>query len=185
MDINDVNQQMQIAIQVLQDDIATIRVGRATPSLIEDIVVPAYGGTQQLKVMELASIHVADTQSLTVKPWDKTVIGEIAKAVNNASLGVSAVIDNDTLHVQVPAVTEERRREMIKLLKTKIEHAKVELRQIRHKKLSETKEQFENKELNEDEKFNMEKELQKVIDEYVEKVDELNKKKENELKLPT
>jgi len=183
MDLDDIKQKMQTTLQIIQDDIATIRVGKASPSLIEDITVPAYGGTQNLKILEMASIHADDPQSLTVTPWDKSVIGEIAKAVNTAAdLGLNAVIDGDVIHIQIPAITEQRRQELIKLLGSKIEQGKVSLRQIRHDKLGETKRKAEAKEINEDEKFLIEKELQKIMDDFVEEVDEAGKKKEEELK---
>ena len=163
MDLDETKNKMQTAVKAVQDDIATIRVGRATPSISEDIIVPAYGGTQELKVMELASIHTADPQSLTVNPWDKSVIGEIAKAINTSDLRLNAAIDGEIIRIQIPPITEERRNELVKLLGTKIENGKIILRQIRHDKLQDLKKQHEAKEINEDEKFNLEKELQKTL----------------------
>ena len=179
--MDNLKQKMQAVIKVFQDDVASLRVGKATPSLIEDVVVPAYGGTQELKVMELASINASDTQTLVVNPWDKSVIGEAAKAINNAGLGVTAVIDGEIIRVIVPPVTEERRQELIKVLHAKLENAKIQLRQVRHDELNGIRTEFETKVINEDEKFAAEKELQTVMDDFTEKVDQLGKEKESEL----
>ncbi len=175
-------QKMEKTIKAVEEDVATIQVGRAKPDLVEDVMVPAYGGTQQLRVMELAAIQATDAQTLVVNPWDKTVIGEIAKSINGANLGLSAVIDGEIIRIQIPPITAERREELVKLLGQKIESGKVMLRQVRHDKMVEIKKQFEAKELNEDEKFNLEKELQRLLDEAVEDVDKVGKKKEEELR---
>ncbi len=182
MDLNDTQARMQAAVVAVRDDLATIRVGRAVPALVEDVVVLAYGGTQQLKVMEMAGIHAQDAQSLVVSPWDKSVIGEIAKAINAANLGLNAVIDNEVIRIQVPAITEERRLELVKLLNIKLEHGKVAVRQVRHDKMIHIKKAFESKELNEDDKFNLEKELQETTDKLVEEIETLGKHKEAELR---
>ena len=174
-------QKMDQAMELVEDDVATIRMGRAKPDLVENVMVPAYGGTQQLKVMEMAAIQATDSQTLVVNPWDKSVIGEIAKAINAANLGASAVIDGEIIRIQIPPMTEELRNEMVKLLTQKIENGKVMLRQVRHDKMTEIKKSFEAKELNEDEKFNMEKELQKMTDGFVEELEELEEKKKGEL----
>lgn len=182
MDIDDTQPKMQTALQAIQNDINSIRVGRATPALVDDITVAAYGGTQQLKVMEMASITAQDNQTLVINPWDKTVIGEIAKAINSSDLGVTAVIDGEVIRIQIPPVTEQRRQELIKILHTKMEEGKVQLRQIRHDKLNDIKKAHEDKEINDDDKFNLEKELQKIMDDFVKQVDDLGEKKETELK---
>jgi ribosome recycling factor len=182
MDPADTKQQMQSALRALQEDINSIRVGKAHPSLVEDIIVPAYGGTQRLKVMEMASIVAQDPQTLVITPWDKSVIGEITKAINSSNLDLTAVIDGDLTRIQIPPITEQRRQELIKILNAKLENGKIHLRQIRHEQLNITKQAFENKDINEDEKFNLEKQLQIIMDDYVAKADEIGKKKEEELK---
>lgn len=181
MDIHQLKSRMQKALSVVKDDIATIRVGRATPSLVESIMVPAYGGTQPMRVMELGTIHADDSQSLTIRPWDQSVIGEIAKAINTANLGINAVIDSEVIRIKIPPLTEERRREYVKLLGSKIENGKVAVRQIRHDVIEDVRKQEAAKDISEDDKFRFEKEIQKVTDESIKELDAMEKQKEEEL----
>jgi ribosome recycling factor len=181
LNLSTIRDKMDLALQAVQEDVATIRTGRATPSLIENVVIPAYGGTQNLKVMELGTISAPEPHMLTIKPWDTSVVGEIAKGINQANLGIQAVVDADLVRVNIPPLTQERRQEFVKLLKTKTEGGKVMLRQIRHEQMIHLKKAFEAKEVNEDDKFNQEEELQKLTDEFVGKIDDLFKAKEQEL----
>jgi ribosome recycling factor len=181
LDLSAIRQKMTQALEAIKADVATIRTGRAAPSLIEDVIVSAYGGTQQLKVMELGTISAPEPHMLTVKPWDASVLGEIAKGINQANLGIQAVVDNDLVRINIPPLTEERRRQFVKLLKTKIEAGKVMIRQIRHEQMIHYKKAFEAKEINEDDKFRHEEELQKITDEFVDQIDDLYKAKEQEL----
>lgn len=180
--LDDTKTKMQAVIQAVQEDLNTIRVGKATPAMIDQVVVQAYGGTQQLKVMELGSIQATDAQTLVINPWDKSVIGEINKAINSANLGFTAVIDGEIIRIQLPPITEQRRLELIKMVSTKLENGKVKLRQIRHEKLNEVRKSHKEKEISDDDKFNLEKELQKIIDEHVAEIDAMGDKKEQELK---
>lgn len=181
LDPDAIRQEMTQALTAVQEDVATIRTGRATPSLIENITVPAYGGTQNLKVMELGTISAPEPHMLTVKPWDASVIGEIAKGINQANLGLQAVVDADLIRVNIPPLTQERRQEFVKLLKTKTEGGKVMLRQVRHEQMIYLKKALEAKDINEDDKFRDEEELQKLTDEFVTQIDNLYKAKEQEL----
>jgi ribosome recycling factor len=88
LNLSTIRDKMDLALQAVQEDVATIRTGRATPSLIENVVIPAYGGTQNLKVMELGTISAPEPHMLTIKPWDTSVVGEIAKGINQANLGI-------------------------------------------------------------------------------------------------
>lgn len=181
MDLHQVKGKMQKALSVARDDVATIRAGRATPALVENIVVPAYGGTQPMRVLELASIHAEDSQTLTIKPWDQSIIGDIAKGINTANLGINAVIDGEVIRIKIPPLTEERRREFVKLLKSKIEAAKVSVRQIRQDAMQDIKKALDAKEMSEDDKFRLEKEVQKVTDDAVSELDSIETQKEEEL----
>jgi len=172
---------MQKALDHLQMEISTIRTGRASPALIENISCQVYQGSQTLRLKELGSITVPDPKSLVVQPWDSSIIGEIKQSILAANVGLTPVIENNVVRISVPALTTERRQEFIKLLHQKGEEAKVAIRNVRRDKMVEIKESFDNKELSEDEKFRTEHQLQEITDEYIGKVEEIEKKKEGEL----
>ena len=118
MDEASVKNQMQLALDALKEDLGSIRTGRATPALVENIVISAYGGAQKLKVMELASISAPDTQSLVIDPWDKSIIGEIRQGILAANIGFNPSIDGEIIRISMPPLTSEDREKFIKLLHT-------------------------------------------------------------------
>lgn len=172
---------MQKAVDHFKGEIASIRTGRAVPALIENVVCAAYGGTQKLTVKELGTITTSDPQTLVVQPWDQSVIGEIRQGILAANVGLTPVIDNTLIRISVPALTSERRLEYVKLLKQKMEEARVSLRNIRQDKIREIKSAFEEKNISEDEKFKSEEDLQKITDEYSVLIEEIAQKKEQEI----
>lgn len=174
--------KMEEVLRVLSEDIAGIRTGRATPALVENVVVSAYGGAQRLKVLELATITVADPQTLIIEPWDKSIIGEIRQGILAANIGLNPAIDGERIRIVTPPMTSEDREKFVKLLSTKLEHARVMVRQVRGELMRDIKEKFEKKEMTEDEKFAAEKRLQELTDEFVGKIDERGKAKELELR---
>jgi ribosome recycling factor len=181
MDEDKVRSRMQEVLNMVLADVASIRTGRAAPSLVEEIVVSAYGGQQQLKVNELANITASDNRTLIIRPWDKTIIGEIKKAIDLANIGLNPVIDQDIIRIFLPPLTTEDREKYVKLLSTKLENGKIMIRQVRGDAMRDIREAFENKELSEDEKFNEEKRLQEITDDFVKKIDEAGERKEKEL----
>lgn len=176
-----VKQRMNASIEAMQKELSGIRTGRATPSLVEDVVVAAYGGTQRLKIMELASITAPDTQSLIIEPWDKSIVGEIKQAILASNIGLTPNIDSDKIRINLPPLTGEDRQKYVKLLGTKLEDARIVIRQIRGDVMGDIKKQFESKEITEDVRFFNEKRLQALTDEAVKKIEEIGKKKEEEL----
>jgi len=172
---------MQKAVDRFRQEISTIRTGRATPALIENIVCQVYQGSQNLRLSQLASITASDPQTLVVQPWDSSIIGEIKNGILAANVGLTPVIDGAVIRVSIPPLTAERRQEYVKLLRQKAEEARVAIRNVRRDKMVEIKEEFESKRLTEDEKFRAEEELQKITDSYIEMVGEVEKKKETEL----
>jgi len=181
VDFTDIKQRMEKSLEVFKEEIASIRTGRATPALVENVLCAAYQGTQNLRIKELASISVADQQTLVVQPWDGSIIGEIKQGILAANVGLTPVIDGGIIRLSIPALTAERRQEYVKLLHQKVEEAKVALRNIRRDKMIVIKNDFESKKMGEDDKFKAEADLQKVTDEYVEKVIGIEKKKEGEI----
>lgn len=181
MDEASIKSKMQSSLDAVGADIAGIRTGRATPSLVENIVCPAYGGTQRLKVVELATISAPDPSQIIINPWDKSIIGDIRKGIVEANIGMNPSIDGEIIRITMPPLTTEDREKYVKLLSTKLETGKVIIRQIRADEMHEIKKKFEAKEMTEDEKFGNEKKLQEITDEFVGKIEEIGEKKKNEL----
>lgn len=182
MDEASVKSRMDESLRALSEDIAQIRTGRATPSLVENVVVAAYGGAQRMKIMEMATITALDTQTLTIEPWDKSVIGEIRQGILAANIGMNPSIDGEIIRISMPPMTSEDRERYVKLLHVKLENARISIRQVRGDVMKDLKTKFESKEITEDEKFSQEKRLQELTDEYVGKIDERGKIKEQELR---
>ena len=181
MDETSVTSKMQTSVDSLVSDISSIRTGRATPSLVENIVVPAYGGTQHLRVMELASITAPDPSMLVISPWDKSIIGDIKKGILESNLGMNPNVDGEIIRIVMPPMTTEDREKYVKLLSIKLEAGRVTIRQIRADVMHEIKKQFEAKEITEDEHFAQEKKLQEFTDSFVKKIEEAGEKKKAEL----
>lgn len=181
MDENLVKQKMQGAIASLQNTIGTIRSGRATPTLIQNLEVSVYGGTQKLRILEVASVTTPDSQSLLIDPWDKSIIGEIKKGIEAANIGMNPNIDGEVIRISIPPLTTEDRERFVKLLSVKLEEAKVTVRQIRADAMHGIKKEFEDRKITEDEKFAFEKNLQTLTDDFTTLVDEMGEKKKSEL----
>ena len=179
--LNQVQAKMQRALQNLHEDFATVRTGKASPSLVENIVISAYGGTQPLKVLELATIHAQDNNTLVIAPFDRSIVAEIEKGISGANVGLNPIVDGEILRINLPPLTEERRAEMVKLIKQKSEAGKVSLRQIRHEGNEDVKKVAKNEGESEDQVQHFEKEIQRLTDEYSKKVDEMIAEKEHEL----
>lgn len=176
------NQQLDKVIGLIQEDLNSIKTGRAKPSLIEDLKVKdAYPGTV-MELKELASISAPDSQQLLVKPWDAGVLSALEKAIAQSDLGLNPVVDNDLIRIKIPALTGERREELIKLVWQKIESGRVLVRQVR----SDIKEEIESQEgeagVSEDDIHVWLEQLQKIIDEYTDKLEKIGQSKETELK---
>ncbi len=180
MDFAPVRQKMEGALAALRQDIVTIKTGRATPALIEQIVVEAYGS--KMPLVELATITVPDACQLLVAPFDQTVVKNIEKALAvDRNLGLSPSVDGNVIRLKIPPLTEERRKEFVKVLGQKLEAGKTMIRQIRGEEMRRVRTLAQSKELNEDEAFRAESDLQKITDEFNQKVEEIGKAKEAEI----
>ena len=174
--------KMQKALIFVREDLATIRTGRATPALIENVVIVAYEGTQHLRVKELATIATEGPKMLLISPFDPLIIRDLEKGINSANLGFTAAVDGNIIRINIPPLTNERREEYIKLTHTKLEGGRVIIRQIRHEAMSDLKRKFEAKEIAEDDKERLEKEIQALTDEMIAEIEILREKKEKELR---
>lgn len=181
MDESSVRSRMQQVLNLITSDIASIRTGRATSTLVETLELSVYGGTQRLKLQELASITTPDSQMIVVDPWDKSIIGEIRQGIQAANIGMNPSIDGEIIRISMPPLTTEDREKYVKLLSTKLENGRIMVRQIRGDEMHEIKKKFEAKEITEDEKFGQEKELQGLTDEFIGLIDSAGEKKKLEL----
>jgi len=175
------NQKFQKVVDLVSSDIAGIRTGRATSSMVENIVCPAYGGTQFLKVVELASITVSDPTMIVISPWDKSIIGDIRKGILEANLGMNPSIDGEVIRISIPPMTTEDREKYVKILSQKLENGKIMIRQVRADEMHEIKKKFESKEITEDEKFGDEKTLQDLTDKFIADIESMGESKKQEL----
>lgn len=181
MNEGEVSSKFQKVIDLLTVDISGIRTGRATTALVENIVVPAYGGTQRLKIMELASLSAPDPTQIIINPWDKSIIGDIKKGILEANIGMNPNIDGEIIRIVISPLTTEDREKFVKLLSQKLENGRVMVRKVRGDEMHEIKKKFEEKALTEDEKFAQEKKLQDLTDQFIGKIEEMGEKKKAEL----
>ncbi len=177
----EVRERMKKILAIFAEDIASIRTGRATAALIENVTVEVYNG-QKMKLMELGSITVPDVRSLIFEPWDKTVLREINNGIQAANIGMMPVVDGEVIRLSLPMLTVEQREDYIKLLGRKLEGARGMLRDARadfRKKIMDAKNE---KSISEDEFKKDETELQKITDEFMKRMEELSQKKEEEIR---
>ncbi len=179
--VSQMRSKMQKALLILQEDIATVRTGRAMPSLVENVIVNVYGGTQRLKIKELATISVSDPQTLVLAPFDPSIAGEIQKGIMEANIGLTPSTDGHVIRISIPPLSEERRRDLIKLMKQKLENGKIAIRQIRQDARNAVRKQHLDKEISEEQMYRLDQEIQKVTDGIILAVDEMGRKKETEL----
>jgi ribosome recycling factor len=172
-------EKMEKAVSVARDDFATIRTGRANPSMFNKILVDYYGAPTP--VNQLASFHVADARMLTLTPFDKGAMGAIEKAIRDSDLGVNPTNDGAIIRVVFPQLTEERRKEFIKVAHRKAEDAKISVRNVRRHAKDELDKMAKDGEAGEDDVNRAEKELEKVTQKNVAAIDDLLKHKETEL----
>ncbi|MFH1958794.1 MAG: ribosome recycling factor [Patescibacteria group bacterium] len=167
------------AISHVSKDLSTLRTGRASVQMLDSIIVQAYGSG--MKINELANISAPDANLLMIKPWDTSIIDLIEKAIATSGLNFNPVVDGDVIRIQVPPLTEERRKEMVKLLHQKIESGRVMLRSVRTDVKQDIEKQAGETNVSEDDIHNDIKELDKMTQEYMNQLDEMSKNKENEL----
>lgn len=172
-------EKMEKALSVGKEDFAAIRTGRAHPSLFNKITVDYYGA--QTPINQLASFHVADARMITVQPYDKSSMGAIERAIRDSDLGVNPSSDGQVIRVVLPQLTEERRRDYIKLAKEKAEGIRVSIRSVRRHAKEALEKLVHDGEVGEDEANRAEKQLETMTKNYVDQVDELLKHKEAEL----
>jgi ribosome recycling factor len=181
--INDVKQESQVrmekSIDALKHEMSRIRTGRAHPGLLEQITVDYYGSATPLS--QVANVSVADARMLTVTPWEKTMVPVVEKAIMNADLGLNPATAGTTIRVPMPPLTEERRKELIRLVRSTAENARIAIRNIRRDANGQLKDFLKEKEISEDDDRRGQEAIQKLTDKFVTEVDEILSKKESDL----
>lgn len=175
----DAEERMEKAVGVAKDELSTVRTGRANPAMFSRIHIDYYGSPTPIN--QMASISIPEARMVIIKPYDASQLGAVEKAIRNSDLGVNPTNDGAIIRIVIPQLSEDRRREMVKVAKHKGEDARVAIRNIRRKANEELHRISKDGEAGEDEVVRAEKELQHVTDKYVAQVDELVKHKEAEL----
>ena len=175
----DCEERMTNSVELAREELTTIRTGRANPAMFNGVLAEYYG--TMTPITQMATISVPEPRMLLIKPYEMSAMGDIENAIRNSDLGVNPTNDGQVLRVTIPQLTEERRRDMVKLARSKGEDAKIAIRNVRRKGMEELKRIQKDGEAGEDEVQAAEKELDKVTHKYVAQVDELVAKKEKEL----
>lgn len=175
----DVNEKMQDAVQALTRNLATVRAGRANPALLDNIFVEYYG--TQTPLNQLATVSAPEARLLVVTPFDKSAIGEIEKSIQKADLGLAPSSDGNVIRLNIPALTEERRRELTKVVGKYAEESRIQVRNIRRDANDQLRSMEKNGELTEDELRSNEDRVQKETDKYIEEIERIVQSKEEEI----
>lgn len=177
--IAETEQRMKSTIQALEDDLAAIRTGRASPALVEHLPVDYYGAPTPL--MQLASISVPEPRVLMIRPFDPSTMKTIEKAILASELGLTPNNDGKVIRLNLPVLTEQRRKDLVKVVHSRLEEARVSARNIRRDVLKDLRDFEKEKMISEDELKNGEEEMQKLIDKIIQNIDAVGVKKEKEI----
>lgn len=177
--LHDVEDRMQKSIKSLQKDFTAIRTGRANPAMFEGIRVNVYGSEMPLN--QVATISIPEPRLVVIQPWDRSNLGEIEKAIHKSDLSVNPSNDGNLIRIQIPELTEERRKEYVKLAKQKAEECKVSIRNIRRDGNEMIKSLEKDKEITEDESKTAQDKIQKLTDKYVDETQKTTDNKEKEI----
>lgn len=177
--IGDTKSKMEKSIEALRRDLSRVRTGRASLALLDGVRVNYYGVPTPLS--QVASLSVPESRTISIQPWDSKIIGEIEKAIQKSDLGLTPLSDGKVVRINIPPLTEERRKELVKVIKRMEEECKVALRNIRREANEQLKTAKKEKVLSEDEQFKSQEEVQKLMDKSIEKAEEIIKAKEKEI----
>jgi len=177
--VEDAESRMVKSVESLKTELTKIRTGRAHPSLLDQVMVDYYGSMTPIK--QIASVVAEDSRTLAVTPWEKPMVAAIEKAIMTANLGLNPASQGTVIRVPMPALTEERRRDLVKVVKAEGEGSKVAVRNIRRDANGDFKDLLKEKEISEDENRKAEERIQKLTDKYVADVDKVLEAKEKEM----
>ena len=171
--------RMDRCVSALKDEFASLRTGRASAGLLDQVTVDAYGS--KVPISQVGSVSVPEPRSITVSVWDKAVVVSVEKAIRNSGLGLNPVVEGQNLRIPIPPLTEERRRDLAKLAGKYAEQQKVAVRNVRRDAMDDLKKAEKDAVISQDEQKRLEAEVQKLTDEAVRRVDEVLKTKEQEI----
>ena len=178
MDIDLFKKDIEKCIDHLKEDLSQIRTGRANPELVEEVTVDAYGASTPIK--NIATISVIDAKTINIQPWDKSIVDNLARGLEDANLGFSIIAEGDRVLVKLPDLTEERRKEYVKIMKERIEDGRIAVRQVRQKYMKEIDES-QKEGFSEDQADRLRDEIEKIVKETNDRIEEIRKEKEKEL----
>jgi ribosome recycling factor len=177
--LKDAEHRMKGAIHALEEDLGGIRTGRASPTLVEKLMVEYYGTPTPL--YQMATINVPEAQMITIKPFDKTSLKDIEKAIQSSELGLNPNNDGIIIRLVLPALTQERRKELVKVAHHRLEETKVAIRNIRRGAIDDLREYEKESMISEDDSRKGQEDMQKLTDKYIENIDSIGKHKEEEI----
>ena len=170
---------MDKVVNFLDRELAKFRTGRASPSLVEDVVVECFG--QKFPLKQLSTISIPETRQILIQPWDRSYIEGIVKALSETGIGANPVVDKETIRINLPPLSEDYRKSLLHLVSEKQETAKRTIRKWRQAAWDEIQERFREGKIREDDKFRAKDELQELVDGYNEKIEKMGEKKEKEI----
>jgi len=178
-EFKDVKERMEKAVEHLKKELQGIRTGRAHPALVEDIKVEYYGGI--VPISQMATVSIPDPRQILIAPWDKMAVKPIEKAIQASSLGINPQVDGDVIRLNIPELTGERRQELSKLVKKYAEDARIAVRNLRRDANDAVKKKEKSGEISEDQMRDYLERIQKITDDFIEKIDVLAEEKEEEI----
>jgi ribosome recycling factor len=177
--LDDLRDRMDKSVEALREDLMSVRTGRASPALVEKIPIEYYGTTTPL--IQMASIAVPEPRLLVIRPWDPSALADIERALLKSDLGLTPMNDGTLIRLSIPRLTEERRRELVRLVSRRIEEARVSIRNLRRDALEDLREFEKEKLISEDEFYRGKDDLQEITDEYITQIDQIGEQKEKEV----
>ncbi len=173
------NERMTQAIEVFKKDLATLRTGRASLGILDNIKVEYYGSMVPLN--QVATLGIPEPRMITIQPWEQRMISEIERTILKSDLGVTPINDGKMIKIVIPPLTEERRKQLVKIVRKRAEEARVAIRNIRRDIIEEIKKAEKEKKLSEDDSRRLQEEIQKITNSFIEKVDQALEQKEKEI----
>ena len=179
MSLENVKNDMDKAIDNMQERFSEIRAGRANPAILNKVMIDYYGAPTPIN--QVASVSVPEAMQIVISPWDKSLMAPITKAIEKADIGINPMNDGQVIRLIFPQLTEERRKEISKEVKKLSEEAKIAVRNVRRDEMDKAKQQLKNKEISEDEEKEMENKIQKITDEEITEIDKITESKIKEI----
>jgi len=177
--VNRIKPELDKVISFLEKELSKVRTNRATPSLVEDVVVECFG--QKFPLKQLAAISIPEPKQILIQPWDKSYIGGIVQALEKTGIGANPIVDKEIIRINLPPLSEEYRKNLIRMISEKEEQARKTIRKWREESWNEIQEKTKQGEVREDDKFRAKDELQELVNEYNKKIEELGKNKKKEI----